>query len=73
VASNILIHREYMNAFPAKLIIERSQVRTENSNNPHGFGFINPETFSTFSKTRRLPVFSGKSAGRTNLAPVCGC
>jgi len=26
VASNILIHREYMNAFPAKLIIERGRV-----------------------------------------------
>ncbi len=34
VASNILIHREYTNAFPAKLIIERGQVRTENSNRP---------------------------------------
>jgi ATP-dependent DNA helicase RecG len=50
VASNILIHREYMNAFPAKLIIERGQVRTENSNKPHGFGLINPETFSPFPK-----------------------
>ncbi len=37
VASNILIHREYMNPFPAKLIIEPGQVRTENSNKPHGF------------------------------------
>ena len=34
VASNILIHREYRNAFPAKLIIEYGQVRTENSNKP---------------------------------------
>ena len=39
-----------MNAFPAKLIIDRGQVRTENSNKPHGFGLINPETFSPFPK-----------------------
>ena len=39
VASNILIHRGYTNAFPAKLIVEHGQVRTENSNRPHGFGF----------------------------------
>jgi len=50
VASNILIHREYRNAFPAKLIIERGQVRTENSNNPHGFGTLNPATFTPFPK-----------------------
>jgi ATP-dependent DNA helicase RecG len=56
VASNILIHREYMNAFPAKLIIERGQVRAENSNIPHGFGVLNPETFSPFPKN---PVVAG--------------
>ena len=56
VASNILIHREYMNAFPAKLIIERGQVCTENSNKPHGFGVLNPETFTPFPKN---PVIAG--------------
>ena len=49
VASNILIHREYANAFPAKLIIERGQVRTENSNKPHGFGVLDPNTFTGLS------------------------
>jgi len=57
VASNILIHREYMNAFPAKLIIERGQVHTENSNKPHGFGLINPETFSPFPKNPVIARF----------------
>ena len=71
VASNILIHREYMNAFPAKLIIERGQVRTENSNKPHGFGLINPETFSPFPKNGGLPAFSGKSGGRMSSVPMC--
>lgn len=57
VASNILIHREYTNAFPAKLIIERGRVRTENSNKPHGFGLINPEVFSPFPKNPVIARF----------------
>ena len=46
-----------MNAFPAKLIIERGQVRIENSNKPHGFGLINPETFSPFPKNPVIARF----------------
>ena len=46
-----------MNAFPAKLIIERGQVRTENSNKPHGFGLIDPETFSPFPKNPVIAHF----------------
>jgi ATP-dependent DNA helicase RecG len=57
VASNILIHREFMNAFPAKFVIERGQVRTENSNKPHGFGLINPATFSPFPKNPVIARF----------------
>ena len=57
VASNILIHREYTNAFPARLIIERGQVRTENSNKPHGFGVLNPETFTPFPKNPVIAAF----------------
>ena len=57
VASNILIHREYTNAFPAKMIIGRGQVRTENSNKPHGFGVLNPETFTPFPKNPVIAAF----------------
>ncbi len=57
VASNILIHREYRNAFPAKLLIERGQVRTENSNKPHGFGILNPTTFTPFPKNPVIGSF----------------
>jgi len=57
VASNILIHREYRNAFPAKLIIEYGQVRTENSNKPHGFGVLNPATFTPFPKNPVIGAF----------------
>ena len=57
VASNILIHREYMNAFPAKLIIERGQVKTENASKPHGFGVLQPETFTPFPKNPVIARF----------------
>lgn len=57
VASNILIHREYTNAFPAKLIIEYGQVRTENSNKPHGFGALNPANFTPFPKNPVIGKF----------------
>ena len=57
VASNLLIHREYTNAFPAKLIIEHGQVRTENSSRPHGFGRLDPETFTPFPKNPVIAKF----------------
>lgn len=47
---NILIHREYTQAFPAKMIIGPRQVVFENANRPHGHGLINPETFTPFPK-----------------------
>ena len=57
VASNLLIHREYTNAFPAKLIIEYGQVRTENSSRPHGFGRLDIETFTPFPKNPVMARF----------------
>ena len=57
IASNILVHREYTNAFPAKLIIERGKVRTENSCRPHGFGRLDSETFTPFPKNPVIAKF----------------
>ena len=51
---NMLIHREYTNAFPAKLIIERNRLVTENANRPHGYGRIDPATFSPFPKNPKI-------------------
>ncbi|MFH1471831.1 MAG: RNA-binding domain-containing protein [Nanoarchaeota archaeon] len=56
IASNILIHREYSNPFPAKIIIEKNRIYTENGNKTHGQGIINPENFSPFPKN---PVIAG--------------
>ena len=50
ITVNILIHREFMNAFPAKFIIENNCVFTENSNKPHGSGLIDPQSFSPYPK-----------------------
>ncbi|NLO39384.1 MAG: AAA family ATPase [Ruminiclostridium sp.] len=50
VISNLLIHREYSNPYPAKLIIGVNEIVTENSNKPHGYGKINPDNFSPFPK-----------------------
>ena len=57
VASNILIHREYSNAFPAKLIIERNRVYTENANRANGFGPIDPEHFVPYPKNPLIGAF----------------
>lgn len=57
VCSNMLIHREFSNAFPAKLIIEKNKVRTENANIPHGFGEIDSNNFSPFPKNPAISKF----------------
>ena len=65
VTTNLLIHREFLNAFPAKLVIEREQVRTENANRPHGHGLIDPATFSPFPKNPVIARFF-KEIGRAD-------
>ena len=57
VVSNILIHREFANPFPAKLVIEEERVYAENSNKPHGNGIIDPEKFSPFPKNPTIAKF----------------
>ena len=57
VVSNLLIHREYSNAFPAKLIIENEKVMAENSNKPHGHGLIDPKNFSPYPKNPTTAKF----------------
>ena len=65
VAGNILIHREYLNPFPAKFIIEKNRVYTENSNKPHGHGLIDPANFSHFPKNPVIARFF-KEIGRAD-------
>ena len=57
VVSNLLIHREFANPFPAKLVIEKDRVFVENSNKSHGNGIIDPENFSPFPKNPTIAKF----------------
>ena len=57
VISNILIHREFLNPYPAKLVIESDKVYTENSNKPHKNGIIDPKDFSPFPKNPTIAKF----------------
>ena len=70
VATNLLIHREFLHPYPAKLIIETNRLFTENSNKPHGQGLIDPANFSLFLKIRLLPVSSRKSDARMSWVRV---
>ncbi len=65
IIGNLLMHREYSNAFPAKLIIESKRLLTENSNRPNASGRIDPQSFSPFSKNPSIArVF--REIGRTD-------
>jgi len=50
VIANTLIHREYTNPYPAKLIIEAGMVHTENANKAHGMEQLTPQRFTPFPK-----------------------
>ncbi|MCR4649086.1 MAG: putative DNA binding domain-containing protein [Lachnospiraceae bacterium] len=57
VISNILIHRDYSNAFPAKLIIENDVLRTENWSKSRFNGPLSIDTFSPYPKNPLLASF----------------
>ena len=47
---NSLIHREFSNAYVAKMVIGRDRVVFENANRPHHYGEIDPLNFKPFPK-----------------------
>jgi ATP-dependent DNA helicase RecG len=57
LVSNILVHREYTSAYPAKIIIERDRIITENWNLPRIPGKLDLDTFTPFSKNPTLAKF----------------
>jgi ATP-dependent DNA helicase RecG len=76
VVGNLLIHREFANAFPAKFIIEKDRVLTENWNRPHAApsgslwrtkdgGVIDPVNFSPYPKNPVIAKFF-KEIGRVD-------
>ena len=57
VVANSLIHREYLDAYPAKFVIARGEVVAENANKAHGHGLIDPEHFSPYPKNPLIARF----------------
>jgi ATP-dependent DNA helicase RecG len=65
VISNLLIHREFANGFPAKMIIQGDRLYTENWNRQHSLGVIDPKNFVPFSKNPVIAQFF-KEIGRAD-------
>lgn len=57
IVSNILVHREFSSAFPAKLIIEPDRITTENWNRAQFPGRIDPNAFTPYPKNPILAKF----------------
>lgn len=57
IVSNLLVHREFASAFPAKLIVERDKIYTENWNRAQRFGRIEPQDFTPYPKNPILANF----------------
>lgn len=65
VIVNTLVHREYINSFPSRMVIENQKVNIENWNKPYMPGVINPDNFYTHPKNPNiLEVF--KQIGRAD-------
>ena len=54
IIANILIHREYTNAFPTSFIIYKDRVVCKNANKPHQWGALKPGNFEPFPKNPHI-------------------
>ena len=54
IVANMLIHREYTNAFPSTFTIYNESVETKNANKPNVFGLLFPNTFQSFPKNPNI-------------------
>ena len=57
LVSNILAHRDYTSAYPAKIIIEQNRIVTENWSLPKNPGRIDPNSFTPYPKNPLLASF----------------
>lgn len=55
--SNTLMHREYTNPLPAKLVIKEHEIRTENASRPQFIGELTPERFNPLPKNPIIADF----------------
>lgn len=57
LCANLLIHREYSNPYPAKLVITKDNIITENANKPRIIGFIDLNNYSPYPKNPKIAGF----------------
>ena len=57
LCANLLIHREYSNPYPAKLIISKDSIITENANKPRTIGYIDINNYSPYPKNPKIAAF----------------
>ena len=57
VIANTLIHREFTNEYPARLLISGSEVFIDNWNRPHGSGKLRLDSYSPFPKNPVIAAF----------------
>lgn len=57
IVSNLLVHREFGNAFPAKLTIEKDKICTENWNQAQRVGKIELKDFTPYPKNPLIAKF----------------
>ena len=50
VIANLLIHREYINAYPSTFVIYSGKVVSKNANRPHHYGKLMPNNYEPFPK-----------------------
>ena len=65
VIGNILVHRDYSSAFPAKVIIEKAWLKTENGCIPRRHGNIMSDEFTPYPKNPLIQQFFA-NIGRTD-------
>ncbi len=54
VIANMIIHREYTNAYPSTFVIYNNCVETKNANRPHLFGQVKLDSFEPFPKNPHI-------------------
>ncbi len=57
IVSNILMHREYSSPFPAKVIVEKNRILTENANKTYHYGRIKADSFTPYPKNPLIANF----------------
>ncbi len=57
IVSNILVHRDFASAFPAKLIIEKNRIYTENWNRTQRIGKLELDDFTPYPKNPIIAKF----------------